>query len=108
MSVAFNATLEGKEILMARNPSISFTEQQLEFVQALVASGRYRGVSEVVRAGLRLLEDEEARMEAARQSLRAEIEAGLSDVANDRVRDFDPARIVEHGEALRSQNGASE
>ncbi|MEL6121851.1 MAG: type II toxin-antitoxin system ParD family antitoxin [Pseudomonadota bacterium] len=93
---------------MARNPSISFTEQQLEFVQALVASGRYRGVSEVVRAGLRLLEDEEARMEAERQSLRAEIEAGLSDVANDRVRDFDPARIVEQGEALRSQNGASE
>ncbi|MEL7398919.1 MAG: type II toxin-antitoxin system ParD family antitoxin, partial [Pseudomonadota bacterium] len=61
-----------------------------------------------VRAGLRLLEDEEARMEAERQSLRAEIEAGLSDVANDRVRDFDPARIVEQGEALRSQNGASE
>ena len=43
---------------MARNPSISLTARQQDFVESLVASGRYHGVSEVVRAGLRLIEDE--------------------------------------------------
>jgi len=56
---------------MARNPSISLTDHQQEFVRTLVDSGRYHGVSEVVRAGLRLLEDEEERRDVERGRLRA-------------------------------------
>lgn len=91
---------------MARNPSISLTEHQQEFVQTLVASGRYHGVSEVVRAGLRLLEDEEERRTAERQRLRAGVESGLADIEAGRVSDFDPARIVNKGEAKASDRSA--
>ena len=41
------------------NKSVSFTPKQAEFVEACVASGRYQSVSEVVREGIRLLEQEE-------------------------------------------------
>ena len=87
---------------MARNPSISLTNHQQEFVQSLVTSGRYHGVSEVIRAGLRLLEDEEARKQASLDSLRAGIAAGDADIAAGRIHDFDPARIITKGEVKRS------
>lgn len=87
---------------MARNPSISLTEHQQEFVRSLVASGRYHGVSEVVRAGLRLLEDEEARRDAERRVLREGVNAGLADIEAGRVQSFDPERIIVKGEAKRS------
>lgn len=87
---------------MARNPSISLTEHQQEFVQSLVSSGRYHGVSEVVRAGLRLLEDDEERRLAERQRLQAGIDAGLADIEQGRVADFDPDRILSKAEAKRS------
>ncbi len=54
----------------SRNPSIALSEQHRQLIDGLVASGRYQGVSEVVREGLRLLEDQEER----RQRILAEIE----------------------------------
>jgi antitoxin ParD1/3/4 len=54
----------------SRNPSIALSEQHRQLIDGLVASGRYQGVSEVVREGLRLLEDQEER----RQRVLAEIE----------------------------------
>ena len=63
---------------MARNPSISLTEHQLRFVSQLVESGRYHGVSEVMRAGLRLLEEQETRRATARQALEDAIKEGLA------------------------------
>ncbi len=62
---------------MSRNPSISLTDHQQAFVAALVESGRYHGVSEVMRAGLRLLEEQEERREAALRLLEAAVQEGL-------------------------------
>ena len=45
---------------MARNPTIHLTDHQQNVVDAMIASGRFKSVSEAVRAGLRLLEDAEA------------------------------------------------
>jgi antitoxin ParD1/3/4 len=46
---------------ISRNPSISLSDEQRRLIDGLIASGRYHGVSEVIRDGLRLLEDREAR-----------------------------------------------
>lgn len=54
---------------MAQNTSISLDEHFADFMSDQVASGRFRSASEVVRAGLRLLEDQETRMAALRAAL---------------------------------------
>ena len=46
--------------MVTRNVVLTDTQDQL--VQALVASGRYQNASEALRAGLRLLEQEEAHL----------------------------------------------
>jgi antitoxin ParD1/3/4 len=63
---------------MSRNPSVSLTSHQQEFVESLVDSGRYQGVSEVVRAGLRLLEEREEKHKAFIARLEAAVEEGLA------------------------------
>ena len=64
---------------MAHNTSISLDEHFISFLAGEVASGRYRNASEVVRAGLRLLEDEETRLAALRQALIAGEESGAAE-----------------------------
>jgi antitoxin ParD1/3/4 len=51
-------------------------EHFTEFLAAQVATGRYRSASEVVRAGLRVLEDQETRMAALRAALIAGEQSG--------------------------------
>ena len=63
---------------MSRNPSVSLTAHQQEFVEGLVNSGRYHGVSEVMRAGLRLLEEREAKHNALIARLEKAVEEGLA------------------------------
>ena len=57
---------------MNRNTSISLGSHFSEFVEKQVGDGRYATTSEVVRAGLRLLEEHELQIE----QLRSEIIAG--------------------------------
>ena len=54
---------------MAKNTSISLDDHFTAFLAREVGSGRYRNSSEVVRAALRLLEDESTRMAALRAAL---------------------------------------
>ncbi len=62
---------------MSRNPSVSLTEHQQHFVAGLVESGRYRGVSEVFRAGLRMLEEQEERRRALLRRLESGVQTGI-------------------------------
>ncbi|WP_396587014.1 type II toxin-antitoxin system ParD family antitoxin [Bermanella sp. R86510] len=57
---------------MAKNTSITLGEHFDRFITNQINSGRYGSASEVVRAGLRKLEDEEPKLE----TLRALIEEG--------------------------------
>lgn len=54
---------------MSKNTSISLGEHFTDFVGAQVQSGRYGSASDVVRAGLRLLEEHEARVQVLREAL---------------------------------------
>ncbi|MGD0144907.1 MAG: type II toxin-antitoxin system ParD family antitoxin [Rhizomicrobium sp.] len=52
-----------------KNTSISLGDHFLTFVEGQVAQGRYNSTSDVVRAGLRLLEEQEAKLAALRAAL---------------------------------------
>jgi antitoxin ParD1/3/4 len=56
--------------------SVALSQHFETFVQSQVESGRYNNVSEVVRAGLRLLEDTERQQALQLLALQAEITAG--------------------------------
>lgn len=56
--------------------NVSIGQRWEKFVSAAVESGRYGSASEVVREGLRLVEEREARLQALRDSLNAAIEEG--------------------------------
>lgn len=61
---------------MSLNTSISLDDHFASFLAREVETGRYRTASEVVRAGLRLLEDQETQMAALRGALVAGEESG--------------------------------
>ena len=64
---------------MSQNTSISLGEHFVEFVSKQVTSGRYATTSDVVRSGLRLLEEREAKLSALREALIEGEDSGLSD-----------------------------
>jgi antitoxin ParD1/3/4 len=79
----------------SRNPSIALSERHRQLIDGLVASGRYQGVSEVVRESLRLLEDREA----ARARALAEIEAVVHEgIASGPAGDLDLDALVAEAE----------
>src|SRR4051812_50053334 len=53
--------------------NVSLTPELEQFVESRVASGRYQTASEVIREGLRLLEEREQTREAALEELRAQL-----------------------------------
>lgn len=75
-----------------KNTSISLDNHFEQFIQAQVASGRYKNMSEVIRAALRLLEHEESEKIALRNAIQEGIESGIA-------HDFDP---VQHLQALKA------
>ena len=54
---------------MDKNTSLNLGDHFWSFVEAKVAEGRYASASDVVRAGLRLLEEQEAKLAALRAAL---------------------------------------
>ncbi len=54
---------------MVKNTSISLGEHFGEFIDSRVQSGRFASVSDAIRAGLRLLEQEETKLDVLRATL---------------------------------------
>jgi antitoxin ParD1/3/4 len=56
--------------------NVSIGDRWEAFVDRIVRAGRYSSASEVVREGLRLVEEREAKLDALRTTLDASITAG--------------------------------
>jgi antitoxin ParD1/3/4 len=63
--------------------NVSIGERLESFVTQLVAEGRYSSNSEVVREGLRLVEEREAKLKALRETISASIARGGSYTADE-------------------------
>lgn len=64
---------------MAKNTSVSLGPHFQRFIRKQVGSGRFGTASEVVRAALRLLEDEESKLGAVRAALEEGETSGFAD-----------------------------
>ena len=64
---------------MSKNTSITLGEHFDTFVADQLERGRYSSASEVIRAGLRMLEDSETKLNALRNSLIEGEKSGFSD-----------------------------
>jgi antitoxin ParD1/3/4 len=83
---------------MSKNTSISLGEYFESFVQESISEGRFKNASEVIRAGLRLLEEEENRI----ASLKGAIQSGLE---SPRMENFDFDKNLANLKADRMKNG---
>jgi antitoxin ParD1/3/4 len=83
---------------MSKNTSISLGNYFDQFVSSQVSAGRYKNVSEVVRAGLRLLENEENKAIALKNA----IQEGLN---SPRVENFDFDENLKKLKAEKRKNG---
>ena len=61
---------------MSRNTSVELGDEIASFVSGQVLSGRYGSASEVIRAGIRMLQDQETKMAALRAALKEGEESG--------------------------------
>ena len=82
--------------------NVSISEQQRAFVRSQVASGRFRSDSEVVREGLRLLEDEERRRRLEEELLRG-LDSGEPIEVDDRYWSDLKRRIAERVQSRGSE-----
>jgi antitoxin ParD1/3/4 len=81
-----------------KNTSISLGNHFDEFIKSQVSEGRYKNVSEVIRAGLRILEDEESKSKA----LKAAIQKGLDSPS---VSNFDFKKNLKKLKKEKKKNG---
>ncbi len=82
---------------MAKNTSIALGEHFEDFVRYRINEGRYKNASEVIRAGLRLLEVEEQKYYALKTAIQEGIDSGLAE-------NFDPKEHLKQIKLERSKN----
>ncbi len=83
---------------MGRNTSVSLGKHFEEFIQYRIKEGRYKNASEVIRAGLRLLEAEEQKFYALKSAIEEGIDSGIAI-------DFEPNEFLEQIKEERRLNG---
>ena len=80
--------------------TITLPADMAAVVKSAVKGGDYASTSEVVREALRDWKTKRALQLQELAALKAEIDKGLADLAEGRVKDFDADRIIERGREL--------
>lgn len=70
-----------------KNTSVTLGEHFEKFLAHQIETGRYGSASEAIRAGLRLLEEREAKLEALRRALIKGEQSGSADYSLQNVLD---------------------
>ena len=83
---------------MGRNTSVSLGDHFESFVDNRVSTGRFKNASEVIRAGLRLLEEEESKIVALKKAIEEGIESGIT-------KNFNAKKHLENLKAAKRKNG---
>ncbi len=68
---------------MAKNTSVTLGDHFDQFINQQLHSGRYGSASEVVRAGLRVLEDQETKLHNLRNMLVQGEQSGIANYSYD-------------------------
>jgi len=82
------------KIHMMKNTSITLGKHFESIIKKSIESGRYSSASEVIRAGLRLIDEEEQKIKMLREAIEAGDNSGY-------VENFDP---IEHLAELNRKN----
>ena len=83
---------------MNRNTSISIGDYFDDFIKSRISAGRYKNASEVVRAGLRLLEEEENKVIALKRAIQEGLDSGIA-------KDFDSEAHLARLKVEKRSNG---
>ena len=83
---------------MGRNTSVSLGNYFEHFVDTRISEGRYKNASEVIRAGLRLLEEEEHKVIALKNAIQEGINSGLA-------KNFNAKKHLENLKVNKRKNG---
>jgi len=88
-----NLVILPKIKIMGRNTSVSLGNYFENFVDNSISEGRFKNASEVIRAGLRLLEEEENKIVALKKAINEGIDSGIAE-------NFNP---TQHLESLKTK-----
>lgn len=83
---------------MSKNTSITLGNHFDQFVKNRIKEGRYKNTSEVIRAGLRLLEEEETKFLHLKNAIQEGVDSGIAN-------DFDPKKHLESLKSKKHSNG---
>ncbi|MDN5211488.1 type II toxin-antitoxin system ParD family antitoxin [Fulvivirgaceae bacterium BMA12] len=83
---------------MSKNTSVSLGNYFDKFIQSRINEGRFKNASEVIRAALRLLEEEENKTAALKTAIQEGIDSGIA-------HDFDPKKHLESLKANKTSDG---
>ena len=87
--------------------TIILTPEMAAVLNDAVAGGDYASTSEVVRDALHDWQARRALQLRELAALKADIDTGLADLAEGRVKDFDAERIIELGRSLLAKRSRS-
>lgn len=79
------------EMLNMPTRNVVLTDPQARFVEKLVSTGRYQNASEVLREGLRMVQQRERTSTARLDALREAVAVGVADIKAGHYRPFDDA-----------------